>query len=104
MATKLEVAKFLFGAAGQSSPGERAGTPAGSGNTTVRYGTVQTVDGMSVTILMEDTGETLYTMTTTPVAVGDRVAIIKNGQSVVVYATDQIVEMIVQEVDRRRAQ
>lgn len=94
MATKLEVAKFLFGAAGQSSPGERAGTLAGSGNTTVRYGTVQTVDGTAVTILMEDTGETLYTMTTTPVAVGDRVAIIKNGQSVVVYATDQIVEMI----------
>lgn len=94
MATKLEVAKFLFGAAGQSSPGERAGTLAGGGNTTVRYGTVKTVDGTSVTILMEDTGETLYTMTTTPVAVGDRVAIIKNGQSVVVYATDQIVEMI----------
>lgn len=94
MATKLEVAKFLFGAAGQSSPGERAGTLAGGGNTTVRYGTVKTVDGTSVTILMEDTGETLYTMTTTPVAVGDRVAIIKNGQSVVVYATDQLVEMI----------
>lgn len=94
MATKLEVAKFLFGAAGQPSPGERAGTLAGGGNTTVRYGTVQTVDGTSVTILMEDTGETLYTMTTTPVAVGDRVAIIKNGQSVIVYATDQIVEMI----------
>lgn len=94
MATKLEVAKFLFGAAGQSSPGERAGTLAGGGNTSVRYGTVKTVDGTSVSILMEDTGETLYTMTTTPVAVGDRVAIIKNGQSVVVYATDQLVEMI----------
>lgn len=94
MATALEIAKFLFGAAGQSSPGKRAGVLAGGGNTTVRYGTVKTVDGTSVTILMEDTGETLYTMTTTPVAVGDRVAIIKNGQSVIVYATDQIVEMI----------
>ena len=102
MATDMEVAKFLFNGRerDQNSPGSRAGSIANvpMGNTTIRYGTVSTAsesNGLySVSVLMEDTGETVYTDTTTPVEVGDRVAVFRSGQNVVIYSVTQIVNSI----------
>ena len=81
------------------TPGERAGVSANSSTTSIRYGVVTGVNGSTATIELDDTGESITTQTDTPLAVGNRVAIIKNGQSVIVYATEEIVNQIGAKID-----
>lgn len=101
MSTFLEVAKLLLNNAGSySNVSKYVGSMAGTGGyTTVRFGTVTAINGTSITVTMEDTGEIVYATSTTPVSVGDRVSVIKNGQNVVIYATQTIVGMIDEKIE-----
>lgn len=81
--SKLDVARILYGT--QTESGPSVGKPVAS--TSVRYGTVVSVneDG-TITVTLEDTGETVTLRTDTPVSVGDRVSIVVSNGSYIVYS------------------
>lgn len=86
MSTELDVAKMMWGwgasgGSGSSRPGSSYGT-----QTVTRYGTVQSVnDDGTVTILL-DSGETVTLKTDTPLRVGDRVVVVAQGGTYLVYS------------------
>lgn len=94
MKTLMDIAKESLGSTTTTSPGAAAGIYNSGGYSSIRYGTVQSISGEVVSILLEDTNTLITTRTSTPLAIGNRVAIIKNGQNVIVYATDEIMNQI----------
>lgn len=81
--SKLDVARILYGT--QTESGPSVGNPVAS--TSVRYGTVSSVnDDGTITVTLEDTGETVTLRTDTPVSVGDRVSIVVSNGSYIVYS------------------
>ena len=94
MSTELDVAKMMwgwgaYGGSGSSRPGSSYGT-----QTVTRYGTVQSVnDDGTVTILL-DSGETVTLKTDTPLRVGDRVVVVAQGGTYLVYSMAGTVGMI----------
>lgn len=81
--SKLDVARILYGTQIESGPS--VGKPVAS--TSVRYGTVASVnDDGTITVTLEDTGETVTLRTDTPVSVGDRVSIVVSNGSYIVYS------------------
>lgn len=94
MSTELDVAKMMWGwgasgGSGSSRPGSSYGT-----QTVTRYGTVQSVnDDGTVTILL-DSGETVTLKTDTPLRVGDRVVVVAQGGTYLVYSMAGTVGMI----------
>lgn len=100
MRTLMDIAKQSLGSTTTSAPGALAGIYNSSGVSSIRYGTVQSVSGEVVSILLEDTGELVTTRTSTPVDVGNRVALIKNGQNVIVYSTEEIMHQINNKISR----
>lgn len=100
MRTLMDIAKQSMGSTTTPAPGALAGIYNSSGVSSIRYGTVQSVSGEVVSILLEDTGELVTTRTSTPVDVGHRVALIKNGQNVIVYSTEEIMNQINNKISR----
>lgn len=92
MTTNLDMAQKLFGTESSSTSAYEA---SGYGVTSsVRYGTVTEVDGEDVTILMDDTDSELYLTTGTPVTAGDRVTVVLNGTTYLVYTMDTVESQI----------
>lgn len=97
MSTELDIAKMMWGwgeSGGGGTTGSNPGTSYGA-QTSVRYGTVTSVNGDgTVTIELDGTGETVTLVTSTPLAAGDRVTVVVQGSTYLVYSTDQLSEQI----------
>ena len=93
--SEMDMARRLLGSFVDRSRSSKADASSMSMQmTSIRYGTVTGLNGSMATIELDDTGESITVRTDTPLAVGNRVALIKSGQSVIVYATDELVDMI----------
>jgi len=96
MSTELDIAKMMWGWGESGSSGSRPGSS--YNGTTVRYGTVVSVnDDGTVTIKLDGTGELVTLKTDTPLAVGDRVVIVKNGSSYMVYSLEETLRQMEQQ-------
>lgn len=98
MSTELDIAKMMWGwgAGGGGSSSNRPGTSYGA-QTSTRYGTVQSVNEDGTVTILLDTGETVTLKTDTPLSVGDRVVIVVQGSTYLVYAMKGMLDKLAQQ-------
>lgn len=94
MTTNLDMAQKLFGTYESSASASTDSSSSYGSTSSVRYGTVTEVDGNDITVVMDDTDSEVYFTTNTPVSVGDRVTIVLNGSTYLVYTLDTVEEQI----------